>query len=130
VTTQLKSHEALAAAQEAFDRKADWVTFFREVLGMDGIVRRLYPSREALAEFEKTAEYAEIQAMLAKLRFKDDGSATKQEPVRVITVRMPASMHEALKDEAHTYRTTINQLCISKLVQILDSELVPNSRKT
>jgi predicted HicB family RNase H-like nuclease len=44
----------------------------------------------------------------------------------VITVRLPQSLHEALKDEAHAHRTSMNQLCISKLLQFIDGDFVPN----
>jgi hypothetical protein len=34
-------------------------------------------------------------------------------------------MHEALKDEARQHHTSMNKLCISKLLQVVDDELVP-----
>ena len=43
----------------------------------------------------------------------------------MITVRLPKSLHEALRDEAHEHRTSMNKLCISKLLQFIDSEQVP-----
>jgi hypothetical protein len=46
-----------------------------------------------------------------------------KEPTRVITVRLPKSLHEFLQVEAHEKCTSMNQLCISKLVQWLDSDL-------
>ncbi len=48
-----------------------------------------------------------------------------QEPTRVITVRLPKSLHEALRVEAHEHRTSMNKLCISKLLQIIDGQQVP-----
>lgn len=44
---------------------------------------------------------------------------------RVITVRLPKSLHEALKTEAYGRKTSMNQLCISKLLQVIDAEMVP-----
>jgi predicted HicB family RNase H-like nuclease len=44
---------------------------------------------------------------------------------QVITIRLPKSMHAALKDEAHGFKTSMNKLCISKLLRIIDQELVP-----
>jgi len=96
---------------------------FREVLGLGGIVRQMYPSAAALTEFEKTTEYAEIQQMLAKLRVEGPPVPEDKEPTRVITVRLPKSLHEFLQVEAHEKCTSMNQLCISKLVQWLDSDL-------
>ena len=36
-------------------------------------------------------------------------------PIRVITVRLPVSLHTALRDEAYAAKTSLNQLCIGKL---------------
>lgn len=112
-------------ASEAAVRQPDWVAFFREVLGADGIVRKMFPSTEDLTAFEKTAEYAAIQQMVVKLREKGPSEDDSTEPTRVITVRLPKSLHEALKAEAHLHQTSMNQLCISKLVQLIDKDFVP-----
>ena len=118
--------QAIHAATELFEKSPDWVTFFREILGVDGIVRKLYPTTEALAQFEQTAQFNEIQQMLAKLR-SGSRSADKdpKEPTRVITVRLPKSLHETLRAEAHDHHTSMNQLCISKLLQMVDDDLIP-----
>jgi predicted HicB family RNase H-like nuclease len=118
-----KPQEVIRVAQSLFHQNPDWVTFFREVLGLGGIVRQMYPSAEALTEFEKTAQYGEIQQMLAKLRVEGPPVPEDKEPTRVITVRLPKSLHEFLQVEAHEKCTSMNQLCISKLVQWLDSDL-------
>jgi predicted HicB family RNase H-like nuclease len=118
-----KPQEVIRIAQTLFHQNPDWVTFFREVLGLGGIVRQMYPSAAALTEFEKTGEYNEIQQMLAKLRVEGPPVPEDKEPTRVITVRLPKSLHEFLQVEAHEKCTSMNQLCISKLVQWLDSDL-------
>ncbi len=118
-----KPQEVIRIAQTLFHQNPDWVTFFREVLGLGGIVRQMYPTAEALTEFEKTDQYAEIQQMLAKLRVEGPPVPEDKEPTRVITVRLPKSLHEFLQVEAHEKCTSMNQLCISKLVQWLDSDL-------
>ncbi len=118
-----KPQEVIRVAQSLFHQNPDWVTFFREVLGLGGIVRQMYPTAEALTEFEKTAQYGEIQQMLAKLRVEGPPVPEDKEPTRVITVRLPKSLHEFLQVEAHEKCTSMNQLCISKLVQWLDSDL-------
>ncbi len=119
-----RKHTAQRIANEMFHQQPDWITFFREVLGVDGLLRKLFNSPEELAAFEKTAEYAEIQLMLARLRERTGAAADGKEPTRVITVRLPKSLHEALKTEAHDRKTSMNQLCISKLLQVIDAELV------
>jgi len=112
-------------AAEMFIHQPDWVTYFREVLGVDGIVRKLFSNPEEMAEFEKSLEYADIQQMLAKLRERGSGQWDDKEPTCVITVRLPKSLHVSLKSEAHSRRTSMNQLCISKLLQVVDEEFDP-----
>lgn len=119
-----RKHTAQRIANEMFHQQPDWITFFREVLGVDGLLRKLFNTPEELATFEKTPEYAEIQLMLARLRERTGAAADGKEPTRVITVRLPKSLHEALKTEAHDRKTSMNQLCISKLLQVIDAELV------
>lgn len=123
-----RQQEVLRAAHEIFVRNADWVTFYREVLGLRGAVRQRFGTRESLAEFEQTEAYQEIQHMLRKLRERAVSADTPQEPTRVITVRLPKSLHEALRAEAHEHQTSMNKLCISKLIQIIDNQLVPAER--
>ncbi len=112
-------------AEELFKKDTDWATFFREVLGVNGIVHQTYATPEALADFERTAQYQEIQQMLSRLREKNAVVPISDEPTRVITVRLPKSLHESLRAEAHTRQTSMNQLCISKLLQIIDQQFVP-----
>jgi predicted HicB family RNase H-like nuclease len=112
-------------AMELFEKDTDWATFFREVLGVNGIVHRTYPTPESLAEFERTPQHQDIQQMLTKLREKNAEVPADVEPTRVITVRLPKSLHEALRAEAHTRQTSMNQLCISKLLQIIEQQFVP-----
>jgi len=109
-------------ATETYGKTKDWLVLFRETLGVGGIVRRLYPTPEEMAAFEKTAEYADIQKMIKRLRDKPSAQSDGQEITRVITVRLPASVHEFLKAEAHDRKTSINQLCISKLLQVMEEE--------
>jgi predicted HicB family RNase H-like nuclease len=121
-----KRQEVLRQTKRLYDKESDWVTFFREVLGINGIIRRYYPDAQSLAEFEKTEEYLDIQVLLAKLRENGRTQVSDQEPTRVITVRMPKSLHESLRVEAHERHTSMNKLCISKLLQMIDEGLVPN----
>jgi predicted HicB family RNase H-like nuclease len=114
------------AAYDLYSQNPDWVSFFREVMGLSGIVRRHLPGRESLAEFERSEVYAELQQMLTRLRERAVENVAPQEPTRVITVRLPKSLHDALRAEAHDHRTSMNKLCISKLLQFINEELVPS----
>ena len=117
---------AAAAVLEVAERlhsvKPEWVVFFREVLGVDGIVRRTFNTPEALIWFECTPQYARIREMLDELRERERERPADRETQRVVTVRMPSSLHETLKAEADQMRVSINTLCISKLMKLIDGE--------
>ena len=123
-----RGQEIWKMANQLYQQNPDWVTFFREVLGLNGYVRQAFHTRDELDQFEQSKQYEQIQVMLAKLRERN--SSAKQpcssfEPTRVITVRLPKSLHESLRAEAHEKRTSMNKLCISKLLQFIDTDLVP-----
>lgn len=120
-----RKSEALRIANEMYRQGPDWVTFFREVLGVEGTIRKLFSTPEEMGGFEETEQYTEIQKMLAKLREKNRSQAENIEPTRVITVRLPKSLHESLKSEAHDKQTSMNKLCISKLLQVITKGLLP-----
>jgi len=125
-TQEDRIQRAREMANDKFRHEPDWVTFYREVLGVDGVIDQLFPGLEQRKKFQETSEYAEIQQMLAKLREKNRGQKQPDEPTRVITVRLPKSLHEALRHEAHDHKTSMNKLCISKLLQVIADELVPS----
>ena len=116
------------AAQQLWVNGVAWTTFFRELLGPEGLIRKLFPAPEELARFERTESYQRIQEMLATLRRQQEGRSAQDEPLTVITIRVPRSLHEALAEEAHALKTSINRLCISKLTQIIDTRFVPPLR--
>jgi hypothetical protein len=141
-----KHIEILKIAEELYLKNPDWVTYYREILGIDGIVRHTFPTRKQLEDFEQSDAYREIHYLLTKLREKkpqkDDKDKDKGkgkpkteetdgagEQIQVITVRIPKSIHETLTEEAYQCRTSVNQLCISKLIQFIDSEMVPSDKK-
>lgn len=131
MTSFSTTHEEIKeAAERLFAQDPDWVTFYREVFGLNGLIRQGYPTLDAMAEFEQTEAYSTIQKMLADLRKKGPLAETEDEPTKVITVRIPMSLHEALRAEAHEHQTSVNKLCISKLVQVIDNEMVPPDIRT
>ena len=115
-------------AHRIYAKQPDWTTFFREVLGLDGIIRQTFSSPQGLAQFEQTESYAEILGLLTELRRSRPLPPVNQEPTQVITVRLPKSVHESLVVEAHEHCTSMNKLCISKLLQFVDQKLVPTQR--
>ena len=119
----------LEVAERLFAANPDWIIFFRESMGLDGIVRRTFQTPDSLMRFECSAEYARIREMLDALRQKQHEKTPIREVQRVVTVRMPMSLHETLKAEAQEMNVSINKLCISKLLKLLDEtacrDLVP-----
>jgi hypothetical protein len=131
MTTNRDAQETqlLRYAENLYAKRPDWVTFYRQILGAKGIVRQAYPSRQQLTEFHETPVYPEIQRMLSELRKRGPQKINlEEEPTRVITVRIPKSLHESLFAEAHEHLTSINKLCISKLLQFIENEMVPPDR--
>ncbi len=124
--TEDKTREVHRIASELYRQQADWVTFFRKILGVEGVVRRLFTTAAELSALEQSQEFGQIQQMLAKLRERGGNAAEECEPTRVITVRLPKSLHEFLRTEAHEKKTSMNKLCISKLLQVIDEELIPS----
>ena len=103
----------LQVAERLHAMNPEWVVFFREVLGVEGIVRRSFP---------ETGQFGRIGELLDDLRSRQRERPVSREAQRVVTVRMPKSLHESLKAEAESMRVSINTLCISKLLKLLDEE--------
>jgi hypothetical protein len=115
----------LRLAQEAFAKTGSWVVFYREMLGADGIVRKLFADSDEMRYFEGTPEFAELQEMVAAVRSQDSSKGDSAEPERMITIRLPKSLHDSLRIEADDLNLSINKLCISKLLQRIESRYVP-----
>ena len=110
----------LQVAERLHGMNPEWVVYFREVLGVDGVVRRTFRGSEELVRFECSPHYARIREMLDDLRSRQQSIPAGRETQRVVTVRMPRTLHESLKAEAESMEVSINTLCISKLLKILD----------
>ena len=124
---QERCQQVLETAKSLHATKPDWVTFFRETLGVDGAARSIFAIPDEYLHFEKSKEYEQIQQMVASLRSRKSKKG-REEETKVITVRLPESLHEALKAEAAEHRTSMNKLCISKLLQaLIDEEAAANA---
>jgi len=120
-----RGREVMRVAQEAFSQTGNWVLFYRELLGVDGAVRTLFPDLTELRLFEQSSEFAELQEMVAAMRSQDGSKADATEPERMITIRLPKSLHDALKAESEESKLSINKLCISKLLQPIEGRFIP-----
>ena len=131
-----KHEEIKAAAEKLYAAKPEWSVFYREILGLRGVIRRHFPNTESISQFEQSDTYRTIHRMLAELRKqppprKDATVAVPEEntdeDTRVITVRIPQCLHDALRIEAYEHRTSMNKLCISKLLKSIENEHVPGA---
>jgi predicted HicB family RNase H-like nuclease len=122
---QQRYAEALRLAIEAFPKSSSWVDFFRDVLGVDGVARRLFTSAEQMHQWEASTEFSQVLEMMTALRAQETSKCESAEPQRMITVRIPMSLHESLKKESEDHRTSINKLCISKLLVGIDNKYIP-----
>jgi hypothetical protein len=111
------SETVLGLAYKLLAHRPSWAEFHREIFGLDGAMRKLYRTPDELARFKETPAFEELLSIVASLRkgkgCKDYGPS---EPTRVITLRIPKSLHETLLEDAHEGRTSMNQLCITKLL--------------
>jgi predicted HicB family RNase H-like nuclease len=121
-TTDPLAASVLQVAERLYSMNPEWVVFFREILGVDGMVRRTFSDPEDLSRFECSPQYARIREMLDALRSRQQDQPTERETQRVVTIRMPRSLHETLKNEAGLLRVSVNTLCISKLMKLLDEQ--------
>lgn len=125
-----RKQEVMEVVTDLFSRKPDWMDFYRGVMGLDGVIRTAYPTSEEYAKFEESEEYAQIEKMLVDLR--DQGAQAQSEDTqRVLTVRMPQYIHDAIKEEARERAMSINRLCLAKLMQkLLSAEETPRRSPT
>ena len=123
-----RCRQALLLAEEAFAKTGSWVIFFREILGVQGVVRRLFPDPAELKSFMAGADYETLHEMVAAIRSQDQAKSDAAEPERMITIRIPKSLHDSLRIESDEFNLSINKLCISKLLQRADQRFVPQQR--
>jgi len=122
---QEKVARVMKVARRTRSEAPDWATFYRTMLGPTGVVRRVFRTPEELDAFADTDAYRELLKMLTDLRRRLVTSRDpEEEPTIMITVRVPASLHHALRAEAFDRGTTLNKLCISKLLQWIDQEMI------
>ena len=118
-TEYLGFHEVHVPATAMYLTRPHWLDFYAAVFGLDGLIRRVFPDKISRQRFEATRLYADLFVMLLELRGSDD----RETPLpagtegRVLTIRVPAAVHEALKVEAHEVRMSLNKLCQSKILQ-------------
>jgi predicted HicB family RNase H-like nuclease len=104
----------MRTATELYARKEHWSIFHQQVFGPTGSIKSTL-TRDEYAQFKTTENWTHLWRMMSDLR-KRDCRASDRESERVITVRLPRSLHARLKQEAHEHETSLNQLCIDRLL--------------
>lgn len=124
-----RCQRVLQFARDLYRQSPDWIRFFKEVVGVDGAARKVFTNQKEYIAFERSETFHTIQRMVNALRNNKATSNSSHEPTRVITVRLPESLHEALKAEANDHSTSMNKLCIAKLLQVLEEDEVSRQNK-
>jgi hypothetical protein len=115
----------LKLAAEVFAQTGSWVVFYREIMGCDGVVWKLFPDAAQRRHFESSPEFAELLEIMTSIRSQDSSKTKLHEPERVITVRLPRSMHSTAVEEAKELGLSINSYCLTKLLQPINKRFTP-----
>lgn len=119
--------QVLDVATELFGVAPTWTAFYREILGCEGAARALFCNASEMGKYECSDEHGKILGMLAVLRSRDLPDCDPNEAQRMITIRIPKSLHDSICKEANDLQVSVNKLCITRLVQRVDRGLIPTS---
>ncbi len=122
-----KRRHVFEIATELFGVAPTWTAFYRETIGGGGVARALFVDSDEAREYECSDEHSKVLEMLTVLRSRDLPENDPHEQQRMITVRIPKSLHDAICDEANELSVSVNKLCISRLLQKVDPAMIPSS---
>ena len=126
-SAEMKRKLVFETATELFGVAPTWTAFYRETLGGGGVARALFVEADEAREYECSAEHSKVLEMLTILRSRDLPENDPHEQQRMITVRIPKSLYDAICDEANELGVSVNKLCISRLLQKVDPAMIPSS---
>jgi len=126
---EARCRQVLQEATELFGVAPTWTAFYRETVGVEGAVRELFGSPEERLAFEESDSHDKVLEMLTVLRSRDLPDCDPQEPQRMITVRIPKSLHDTICKEANELEVSVNKLCITRMLQQVDRTLIPSSNQ-
>ncbi len=116
-------------ATELFGVSPTWAAFYREVMGVQGVMRRMFVDQASMERYELSSHYGQILEMLTALRSRDLPENDPTEAQRMVTIRMPKSMYDVICAESNMLSISVNKLCISRITQRLDKAVVPKTIK-
>ncbi|MFO0012286.1 MAG: hypothetical protein ACK553_06055 [Planctomycetota bacterium] len=119
--------QVLREASELFGVAPTWTAFYRATLGVGGCIRHLFPTPEEMHAYECSDAHEKVLEMLTVLRSRDVPECDPCEPQRMITVRIPKSLHDSICAEANDLEVSVNKLCVTRMLQRIDRQLIPTS---
>jgi predicted HicB family RNase H-like nuclease len=122
-----RCHWVQQVAAELFGVAPTWTAFFRETLGVDGVAHQVFPEASEYRKYEASETHGKLLEMLTVLRSRDLPDCDPSEPQRMITVRIPKSLHDSLCKESNDLKVSMNKLCITRLLQRVDLSMLPSS---
>lgn len=125
---EARCQQAFELANDLFANAPTWVCFYRELMGGNGLINELFSDWTDYGNFLRTEQYHQVQQMLTALRSRDLPENDPNDPQRMITVRLPKSLHEAMCEEAIRLNISVNRLCISRMLQLLDPKMIPETQ--
>ena len=126
-TFESRCEQAFDVANDMFGHAPTWICFYRELMGGSGMLHSIFTDAGDFGRFLRSDQHHQIQLMLTALRSRDLPENDPNDPQRMITVRLPKSLHEAMCDEAARLNISVNRLCISRMLQLLDPKMIPES---
>ncbi len=126
---QNRFEQIVSEATELFGVAPTWTAFYRETVGVEGSVRALLCNNEEMLAYEDSQACCKIMEMLTVLRSRDLPDCDPSEPQRMITVRLPKSLHDHICWEANDLKVSVNKLCITRMLQRVDRKMIPTSTK-
>ncbi len=112
-----RAREAETFARGLRDQGKNWLEAHNALYGLGGKCATLFPTRADRTAFAKTPEHERISALLNELSDPPAGGAVQ--PLRTASgnlhVRLPRSLHAALRAEAEVEDISLNQLILAKL---------------
>jgi predicted HicB family RNase H-like nuclease len=125
---EARCQQVVWAAGELMGLAPTWTAFYREILGKTGVVRTLFPSVDERLAYEVSEAHSTVYDALTALRSRDLPENDPTELQRMITIRLPMTLHDAICDEANDLKVSVNKLCISRMLQPLDTRMIPNCK--
>ena len=122
-----RCHWVQQVAAELFGVAPTWTAFYRETLGVDGVAHRIFADAEEFRSYECCECHTKVLEMLTVLRSRDLSDCDPNETQKMITVRIPKSLHDRICEEANELDVSVNKLAITRLLQRVDMSMLPSS---